>query len=118
MSPILFNLMASDIARELELVSNTIKLGDSKLNSLFYADDIVVAASSTDKLQEKVDIINQVGGNFGMKISASKSKRLVYGKIKVIVEDRDEQSVMEMEEVETFKYLGIVLALNQIVYLY
>ena len=52
-----------------------------------------------------------------MKISASKSKRLVYGKIKVIVEDRDEQSVMEMEEVETFKYLGIVLALNQIVYL-
>ena len=46
------------------------------------------------------------------------TKRLVYGKIKVIVEDRDEQSVMEMEEVETFKYLGIVLALNQIVYLY
>ena len=65
--------MASDIARELELVSDTIKLGDSKLNSLFYADDIVVAASSTDKLQEKVDIINQVGGNFGMKISANKA---------------------------------------------
>ena len=36
-----------------------------------------------------------------MKISASKSKRLVYGKIKVMVEDRDEQSVMEMEEVES-----------------
>ena len=52
-----------------------------------------------------------------MKIRASKSKRLVYGKIKVMV-DRDEQSVMEMEEVETFKYLGIVLALNQKVYLY
>ena len=50
-------------------------------------------------------------GKFGMKISASKSKRMVYGKIKVVVEDRDEQSVMEMEEVETFKYLGIVLAL-------
>ena len=60
MSPILFNLMASDIARELERVNDTIKLGDSKLNSLFYADDIVVAASTTDKLQEKVDIIRLV----------------------------------------------------------
>ena len=60
MSPILFNLMASDIVRELELVNDTIRLGDSKLNSLFYADDIVVAASTTDKLQEKVDIIRLV----------------------------------------------------------
>ena len=52
--------MASDIVRELELVNDTIRLGDSKLNSLFYADDIVVAASTTDKLQEKVDIIRLV----------------------------------------------------------
>ena len=106
LSPILFNLMASDIARELEQVDDSVKLGNSRLNSLFYADDIVVAASTTDKLQEKINIINEVGGSFGMKISGKKSKRMVYGQVEVIVEDKDEHEIFEMEEVETFKYLG------------
>ena len=94
--------MASDIARELEQVDDSVKLGNSRLNSLFYADDIVVAASTTEKLQEKINIINEVGGSFGMKISGKKSKRMVYGQ----VEDKDEHEIFEMEEVETFKYLG------------
>ena len=98
--------MASDIARELEQVDDSVKLGNSRLNSLFYADDIVVAASTTDKLQEKINIINEVGGSFGMKISGKKSKRMVYGQVEVIVEDKDEHEIFEMEEVETFKYLG------------
>ena len=75
--------MASDLARELELVEDSVSFGNSRFNSLFYADDIVVAASSAAKLQEKVDIINKVGGKFGMKISGSKSKRMVYGNVEV-----------------------------------
>ena len=41
-----------------------------------------------------------------MKISGKKSKRMVYGQVEVIVEDKDEHEIFEMEEVETFKYLG------------
>ena len=98
--------MASDLARELEQIGDSVRLGNSKFNSLLYADDIVVAASSTAKLQEKVDVVNQVGGTFGMKISGNKSKRMVYGQVEVLVEDKEELGVLEIDEVETFKYLG------------
>ena len=108
--------MASDLARELELVEDSVSFGNSRFNPLFYADDIVVAASSAAKLQEKVDIINKVGGKFGMKISGSKSKRMMYGNVEVIVEDKEELVVMEMEEVETFKYLGNIYSFIYIMY--
>ena len=108
--------MASDLARELELVEDSVSFGNSRFNPLFYADDIVVAASSAAKLQEKVDIINKVGGKFGMKISGSKSKRMMYGNVEVIVEDKEELGVMEMEEVETFKYLGNIYSFIYIMY--
>ena len=41
-------------------MGDSIQLGNSRLNSLYAADNIVVAASTTAKLQEKVDVMNQV----------------------------------------------------------
>ena len=87
------------------MVGDSVELGNSRFNSVLYAD-IVLAASSTAKLQEKVDVVNQVGGTFGMKISGNKSKRMVYGQVEVLVEDKEELGVLEIDEVETFKYLG------------
>ena len=41
-------------------MGDSVQLGNSRLNSLYAAGDIVVAASTTAKLQEKVDVMNQV----------------------------------------------------------
>ena len=87
---------------ELELVGDSVQLGNSRRNSLYASGGIVVAALTTAKLQEKVDVMNQVGGTFGMKIRGSKFKRrMVYDhQVEIIVEDKDDYGVLEMDEVQ------------------
>ena len=106
LSPTLFNFMAKDIAFELEKVGDSTCLGAVSLNALFYADDLVVIASSKAKLKEKLDIISAAGGLFGMSINQTKSKRMEYGSIEMIVEEREAERQLDMEVVDSFKYLG------------
>ena len=106
LSPTLFNFMAKDIAFKLEEVRDSTRLGSFILNALFYADDLVVIASSKAKLKEKLSIIETVGGGFGMSINQTKSKRMEYGTVELVVEDRGGESQLDMELVDTFKYLG------------
>ena len=106
LSPTLFNFMAKDIAFKLEEVRDSTRLGSFILNALFYADDLVVIASSKAKLKEKLSIIETVGGGFGMSINQAKSKRMEYGTVELVVEDRGGESQLDMELVDTFKYLG------------
>ena len=98
--------MAKDIAFKLEEVRDSTRLGNIALNALFYADDLVVIASSKKKLKEKLDIITTVGGEFGMAINQTKSKRMEYGTVELVVEEREVESQLDMEIVDSFKYLG------------
>lgn len=106
LSPTLFNFMAKEIAEEVQKLNDNVSLGKFKLNAIFYADDLVVIASSKVKLREKLNCISMVGGTFGMTINKSKSKRLEYDRLEVDIEEREAERQMDMERVETFKYLG------------
>lgn len=106
LSPTLFNFMAKDIAEEVGKMCDSISLGNFKLNAIFYADDLVVMASSKVLLKSKLDCISRVGETFGMSINRKKSKRLEYDRLEVEVEEREAEREMDMERVETFKYLG------------
>ena len=104
LSPTLFNFIAKDIAEEVGKMCDSISLGDYKLNAIFDADDPDVMASSKVMLKRKLDCISRVGGTFGMSINRKKSKRLEYDRLEV--EEREAKREMDMERVETFKYLG------------
>ena len=106
LSPTLFNFMAKDIAEEVGKMCDSISLGNFKLNAIFYADDLVVMASSKVLLKSKLDCISRVGETFGMSINRKKSKRLEYDRLEVEVEEREAEREMDLERVETFKYLG------------
>ena len=106
LSPTLFNFMAKEIAEEISKLCDSVSLGNFKLNAIFYADDLVVMASSKVLLKRKLDCISRVGGTFGMSINRSKSKRLEYDRLEVEVEEQEAEREMDMERVETFKYLG------------
>ena len=106
LSPTLFNFMAKEIAEEISKLCDSVSLGNFKLNVIFYADDLVVMASSKVLLKRKLDCISRVGGTFGMSINRSKSKRLEYDRLEVEVEEQEAEREMDMERVETFKYLG------------
>ena len=106
LSPTLFNFMAKEIAREVEKIDDSICLGNRRINAIFYADDLVVMASSRVKLKEKLDVIESTGGTFGMEINRKKSKRLELDDLEVLMEEREAEEQMDMERVEQFKYLG------------
>ena len=98
--------MAKEITFALEKVGDSTCLGAAILNALFNADDLAVIASSKAKLKEKLDIISTAGGLFGMTINKAKSKGMEYGWIELIVEEHEAERQLDMELVDSFKYLG------------
>ena len=73
-SPMLFNLFISDLTRHINDVCSGISLGDTPLSILLYADDIVLIADSEIKLQSLLTRLDQWCKQWGLVISANKSK--------------------------------------------
>ena len=75
-SPMLFNLFISDLTRHINDVCSGISLGDTPLSILLYADDIVhvLIADSELKLQSLLTRLDQWCKQWGLVISANKSK--------------------------------------------
>ena len=73
--------------------------------ALLYADDIVLIAESGEELQKMLDMVGRYAELWKFRFNARKSKVMVVGKKnsggKWKIGDE------EMEEVESFKYLGV-----------
>ena len=73
--------------------------------ALLYADDIVLIAESGEELQKMLDMVGRYAEIWKFRFNARKSKVMVVGK-----KNSGEKWKIgdeEMEEVESFKYLGV-----------
>ena len=108
LSPCLFNLFLEQIIAEtLHNFEGTITVGGRKVNNLRFTDDIDLLASSIAELDELTRRLDKASADFGMEISADKSKILSMGIEGV-------QPVIgvkggKLEAVQTFKYLGATI---------
>ena len=57
LSPLLFNIFISDLAKKLNSVEDKLVMDDVELNSLLWADDIVLLANSGEKLSEMINLL-------------------------------------------------------------
>ena len=57
LSPLLFNIFISDLAKKLNSVDEKLAVDEFKLNSIFWADDIVLFAKSDKKLSEMINLL-------------------------------------------------------------
>ena len=101
LSPLLFITVMDEIVKEAKEA-----YGDREMKLMIFADDIVLWGSSSEEVQEQLNILNNIVEKYGMKFSVEKSKTMVVtrgeregkGSVKI----RDE----ELEVVSSFKYLG------------
>ena len=80
MSPILFNIFLSDLAKKLESGKGKLKLDTKEIGALFWADDIVLLAENDNHLTEMLNIVDEYCKNNNMTINIDKTKCMVFNK--------------------------------------
>ena len=57
LSPLLFNIFLADLAKNFDEVKDQLKIGETDVNSIFWADDIIMFAKDESQLREMLKIL-------------------------------------------------------------
>ena len=112
LSPFLFNVYMNDLSMSLNRCGTGCRVGDSIINHIMYADDLVILSPCTAGLQQLLKICSQYGEECDIKYNASKSK------IMIIRSREDKRSPFPafylagtaLSECSEIKYLGHIIA--------
>ena len=77
MSPFLFNVYMNDLSLNLNACGTGCRVGDSLINHLMYADDLVIFSPYSAGLQKLLSVCSQYGLDFDIKYNAKKSKVMI-----------------------------------------
>src|SRR5215469_16752041 len=113
MSPWLFNVYMDSIVREVkrECVKEGLNLLSERgevqwrVNMLLYADDTVLMGETEESLQRLVTLFDRICGKRKVRINGEKSKVMRVGDNGRVL---DMGIWMRIEQVDCFKYLGVV----------
>ncbi|CAF3333272.1 unnamed protein product [Rotaria sp. Silwood2] len=104
LSPLLFIVFMDKISRT-STNPTCMEIGNTKVDSLLFADDIARLATSEDSLQMALNQFDKVCSDFGMKISEKKTELMVISR-----EDKQLNLYLNnnsLNQVNKFKYLGV-----------
>ena len=101
----LFNLYSENIIRNIDEIKGIVIRGHN-LNNLRYADDIVLIASSREKLQEMLDKIIRYSEEKGLSINLQKIECMTVSKRESAPAYSIEIANKPVKQVESFIYLG------------
>ncbi|KAK3536643.1 hypothetical protein QTP86_015444, partial [Hemibagrus guttatus] len=105
LSPVLFIVFMDRISRRSQGLEG-VRFGDHRISSLFFADDVVLLASSGLDLQHALGRFAAECEAAGMRVSTSKSEAMVLDWKKVACTLQVGGEVLP--QVEEFKYLGVL----------
>jgi len=114
LSPMLFNIYTNDLPEVFDqLHSDPVSLDSTKLNCLLYADDLILISESEKGLQSCLDSLSTYCTRWKLKINISKTKIIIFSKGKrKPSQDKFLINEQEIEVVEKYKYLGVILTYN------
>jgi len=104
LSPVLYVIFINDLIRELKNSEINVKRNDISLNSLFFADDIVLMADSKYNMNKLLDIVYKYAMKWRFEINISKSKYMVFGRESKL--DKININGESLDKVNSYKYLG------------
>lgn len=110
MSPLLFNLYIADLDKEIKNRNiGGVQIGNQRIWSLAYADDVVLLANNREAIQDMMSTFKRFLAERKLELCTKKTKLLVSdrkGKEKKEVWKQGKEGI---EEVQEFKYLGFTL---------
>ena len=103
LSPLFFNIMMVQVAKKLQESGLGAKVGNIRIPSVFFADDIGLSSETREGLERLLEILQEEGAKFGMTISKKKSKvmGLMQDDFPLIL-----KKPLHLDTVLSFKYLG------------
>lgn len=111
LSPILFNLYINDLPQHLNNLDGTdpITIGNSNINCLMYADDLILLSTSRSGLQKCINGIKEYSDKWKMEINLNKTKTLIFNKKGTFTPEKFYYGNEIIECVNNYTYLGIDL---------
>lgn len=110
---LLFNVYMADMDGEFEKRGvGEVKLGNSRVWSLAYADDVVLLAKNKEALEDMKYILKRFLNAREMILSADKSKLVIFNRVSSKKKEKLKWDKEIIEEMECFKYLGFTFNKN------
>ena len=101
LSPLLFNLFINDLVD----IINKNSMSNINLNTLLYADDLVLMTESKEGLQSQIDTLQDYCQKWKLKINNNKTKTMVFNRGNKIINTNFNIENSPIENVKTFTYL-------------
>ena len=108
LSPLLFNIFMADLAKSLVSVDNGFQMENSKINSIFWADDIVLLCEDGSQLDKMLKMIAQYCDANELTINCKKTKCLIFNKTGRLLREKFFLNGNALENVRQYKYLGFL----------
>ena len=109
LSPLLFNIFLSDLGKKLDSLDEKVQVHDRGINTLFWADDIIMFSQNEDKLREMLKILEEFSGEHKLIINTDKTKVMIFNKSGRFMRRSYQINNVHLENVRSYKYLGFLL---------
>ena len=80
LSPLLFNLFISDLAKKFDTMEEKVQLGSISVNSLFWADDLVLFSETKEGLDRLLNTLEEYCRENELMINTKKTKCMIFEK--------------------------------------
>ena len=111
LSPLLFNIFINDLPGEIESVTNEneLKLSNTSISSLLFADDLSILSLSKEDLQNKLDTLQSYCTKWGLKVNLQKTKIMIFNKSGATIKKHKFRLLdTDIESVASYTYLGFI----------
>jgi hypothetical protein len=108
LSPLLFNIFMAGLAKDLVNKESGLKLDNKKINSIFWADDIVLFADNKTELEALLKMVSDYCKNNKLTINCKKTKCMIFNQTGRLSKENIFMNGVQLENVREYKYLGFI----------
>jgi hypothetical protein len=106
LSPLLFNIFLSDLAKSLHDIKFP---AVGNINSLFWADDLVMFSDSEEGLQKMLNVLEIYCKDNELTVNTKKTKCMIFNKTGRLILRAFYLNNVQLECVRDYKYLGFII---------
>ena len=108
LSPLLFNIFLADLPRKLESIPGKVKIDTLEMNSLIWADDLVLVSENENDLKLMLETLDSYCKENKLTINNEKSKCMIFNKTGRLIRKNFFLNGNKLENIRYYKYLGFL----------